>query len=373
MALMVGEIYLRLFNPQKTFSSLIPPYDFHCLKQGTYYWLAFQPNSNCTLRSNTNAFSDVIIKTNSLGLRNPEITPDPKGKIRILFIGDSLTVGWGVKENETFPRVTESLLKQKFPDKAIESVNAGLVAGGPGYYYIYLKNDGIKLNPDIVVVGFYMYNDIPANALNSNWLKTDQQGLPEKIDSTEIYVDQVGYIYPKALSFKYHLPILRNLHLFMAVYNVFSPPNPENDLGQTYFDPIYNPYNCLYKDYKKHCQDLEEAKSNTKSLFLGIKKILDQKGKKLLILFIPSEFQLDEDAAEKYGFVVPLLPADRNRPYLEFASFFQDNKIDYIDPRPFLRQFPDKDLYFQTDDHMTALGYQKLAEILSDKLADYLK
>ena len=51
---------------------------------------------------------DVVL--NSLDLREAESGPKTNGEYRILVLGDSFTYGLGVEEDETYVRLTESLL-----------------------------------------------------------------------------------------------------------------------------------------------------------------------------------------------------------------------------------------------------------------------
>src|ERR1700730_12834131 len=43
----------------------------------------------------------VTIRTNEWGLRGPPLAARDPGKRRILFLGSSITLGWGVPEDET--------------------------------------------------------------------------------------------------------------------------------------------------------------------------------------------------------------------------------------------------------------------------------
>ena len=58
------------------------------------------------------------MSTNSLGLRGPEID-SPKKHLRVLCLGDSVTFGWGVEEQNAYP----ALLQQKI---MAEVINAGV-------------------------------------------------------------------------------------------------------------------------------------------------------------------------------------------------------------------------------------------------------
>jgi hypothetical protein len=48
------------------------------------------------------------VHMNSLGLRGPEINLRAPGRRRILLLGDSVTVGWGVNDDETFAALLQS-------------------------------------------------------------------------------------------------------------------------------------------------------------------------------------------------------------------------------------------------------------------------
>jgi lysophospholipase L1-like esterase len=110
------------------------------------YHHALIPNASGKLV--TSEFS-TDVKINSLGLRNDEI--GNKTKYRILMVGDSFTWGYGVRENETFPRLLETVLGSNY-----EVINAGATSYSPLLEYLYLKNDGLRLRPDMVVLNFDM-------------------------------------------------------------------------------------------------------------------------------------------------------------------------------------------------------------------------
>jgi lysophospholipase L1-like esterase len=105
---------------------------------------------------------DEYIKTNSQGLRDVE-HPWKKedGTVRILGLGDSFTFGWGVKLEESFLKQLERRLTQETGRKA-ETINAGVPGYGLNHYYIYLKNIGIKYQPDVIVINYFV-DDLPAS------------------------------------------------------------------------------------------------------------------------------------------------------------------------------------------------------------------
>jgi len=112
------------------------------------------------LRANTKVFiqnhnlnhASVEITTNSLGYRNPEL--GAKTKPRILFLGDSVTFGDWLPEEKTFVRLTETVAEKH--GCRWETVNAAV--GGADLYseLAVLKETGLTVNPDVVVLAFYL-------------------------------------------------------------------------------------------------------------------------------------------------------------------------------------------------------------------------
>jgi lysophospholipase L1-like esterase len=114
------------------------------------------------LRPNQSAFTQSApVSTNSYGLRNDEFSPRPAGGVvRILCIGDSLTFGNGVRLAETYPKQLEALLNGQH-GRRYEVINAGVPAYDTWQEIAYLRDEGLRLAPDVVIVGFYGNDIVP--------------------------------------------------------------------------------------------------------------------------------------------------------------------------------------------------------------------
>jgi len=97
----------------------------------------------------------IEIRTNSLGYRNPEI--GQKTRTRVLFLGDSITLGDYLQEGETFVRQVETLSRST--SHPLETINAGVGAVGLEDELAILMESGLATHPDIVALGFYL-NDV---------------------------------------------------------------------------------------------------------------------------------------------------------------------------------------------------------------------
>jgi len=104
---------------------------------------------------------DGWLTINSLGFRGREVvTPKPAGHFRVAVIGDSVTLGWGVGDTETFSAQLEQLLHSRFPDRALDVVNLGVGGYDTRQEVVLLQRYLARLEPDMVLVGFYS-NDVP--------------------------------------------------------------------------------------------------------------------------------------------------------------------------------------------------------------------
>jgi len=117
-----------------------------------------QPNSRSTLMG-------VEVNINSDGLRDAEYPIARDGKRRIIFLGDSLTFGWGVEKSKTFEETLERQLSQRAPTEIINF--------GAGNYNTVQEvglfiDKGLKYRPDQVVV-FFFINDAEPTPHKSSW------------------------------------------------------------------------------------------------------------------------------------------------------------------------------------------------------------
>ena len=101
------------------------------------------------------------IQINSRGLRERE-TPyeKPDGVTRVLVLGDSNVAALEVGADETWTRVTESILRERGHN--VEFINAGHRGWGTDQSLLFLMDEGVKYEPDLVLY-FWSGNDIDDN------------------------------------------------------------------------------------------------------------------------------------------------------------------------------------------------------------------
>jgi lysophospholipase L1-like esterase len=89
------------------------------------------------------------LSTNSQRLRGPEVGPKPAGTFRIVALGESVTHGWGVEEEETYPHQLELELRRR--GHAVEVLNAGCPAAGVATMAAFCQNVAPQLETDLLI------------------------------------------------------------------------------------------------------------------------------------------------------------------------------------------------------------------------------
>lgn len=102
----------------------------------------------------------VEVAFNSLGFRDLEFPIEKReGEFRVIAIGDSFTVGFGVRLEDTWVQRLERALAAG-RDGPVEVINAGWTHGMTAAgYHPWLAKEGVRFAPDLVVVGFCL-NDM---------------------------------------------------------------------------------------------------------------------------------------------------------------------------------------------------------------------
>ncbi len=97
------------------------------------------------------------VTTNSRGLRGSEVADEPaEGTIRVACLGDSVTFGYGVEDDETYPAVLAELLAAH---GSYEVINAGVPSHDSRQGSLVLHHRVLPLQPDVVVLCFGL-NDV---------------------------------------------------------------------------------------------------------------------------------------------------------------------------------------------------------------------
>jgi lysophospholipase L1-like esterase len=161
----VGEVVVRLLYKDEIV--LFPRYHTDA-RYGDFTMRTIRPNETFW---HTSVDGRWRFTTNNRGFRDEEdIDYDkPAGEIRVLALGDSHTQGYEVRQDFTFSAVAEQYLRRHGYQARV--INAGVSGFSTAEALVFLENEGIRYQPDVVVLGFYA-NDFQDN-IKANFFKLD--------------------------------------------------------------------------------------------------------------------------------------------------------------------------------------------------------
>jgi hypothetical protein len=94
------------------------------------------------------------VAINPRGYRGRELSlPNAAGRTRVVVLGDSIAFGLGVSDAETFAHLLDAR------DNGIEAANLAVQGYGPGQDLLVLLGEGLRDDPDVVVLAFCLDND----------------------------------------------------------------------------------------------------------------------------------------------------------------------------------------------------------------------
>ncbi len=149
LGLFLIEAFFRLFNPQPLSTPMSTPF------LNTANLLNFRARANKRILQSTEEYK-VIYNTNGYGFRGPEYPYIRKEVvIRILVLGDSFTFGIGINDTDTYCNLLQRKLDSFYGPNRTEVVNFGIPGIGTAQEFLLYNNEGIKYDPDIVIIQFY--------------------------------------------------------------------------------------------------------------------------------------------------------------------------------------------------------------------------
>ncbi len=140
VALAVAEVAVRLFVPVRNVGPMFSVYD-------PEYGKRLKPDFSAV---RTSPEFRMEFSTNRGGYRGPEVFEDDD-RARVLCLGDSFTMGYGVSDGEEFPRLLAQPTNPLRPPQ-VQVINAGIGNGGNGRWVKLLRDEGERFAPGLVVV-----------------------------------------------------------------------------------------------------------------------------------------------------------------------------------------------------------------------------
>lgn len=109
---------------------------------------------------NIHGFPD--FRFNDKGFRGPIFNEKKApGVVRVVCMGDSSTLGWGVEDNKTYCYLLQGLLQSKL-NKSVETINAGVFGYASSQGLHMLSERILDLDPDVITVSYNWNDHAPA-------------------------------------------------------------------------------------------------------------------------------------------------------------------------------------------------------------------
>jgi len=260
IGLIIIELALRLIN------SDMSNYDIEMWKyakelktQDPVLGHVHKKNKEATLQN-------IDIKLNSFGMRSPEPNPDKK---KILFLGSSISLGWGIENENSYAEIVNNRLNEE--DLNYQVLNAS-VGNYNTFRYIenFLRNQ-TAIDPDIIVINYFL-NDAEILPMGSGnfLLKNSELAASLTIavkkmiaNNKESLDDHYNTLYkPENQGFR----LMENSLAKLAKYaktkdiKVYLVLIPDIHFLQDYpFLPIHNKMNAISQDYDFEFIDFYET------------------------------------------------------------------------------------------------------------------
>jgi SGNH hydrolase-like domain, acetyltransferase AlgX len=318
---------------------------------------SFAPGKTAWRLSRSREFSH-LVRTNSLGLHDAERSFEkPAGTYRILLLGDSMTAATHVPFEDSFGVVLERLLDDAAaPGARFEVINAGVDGFGTAQEMLLFEDVGYRFQPDLVLAGIFLGNDLADNSVHSgtsNHYLAGRCGRP-------YFELRGGELEPLDGGAPFRPParwIDRLLERSTIYSNLFPYPTPPPDFMQwDIFD-------------RERSAAVMQAWELTQRLLIALDQQVTDRG-------IPLVFVVDPDkrgAGQKRGdgTAKGLDERDYAGAYAMLDAFLDAQGLPYIDLLPALRKQVESGgpkPYYLINSHWNALGNSVAADGIFDWL-----
>lgn len=327
------EILLRIISPVP----MMPRY----VTETSYGIRGNMPNR--TYRHKTADYS-IVIKTNSQGIRSDKEIPlfnSDKTK-RILLLGDSFGMGYGVKQDQMFTTKMTHYLKSKYMINA-EIVNLSTSGHGNAEELIAFMNKGLNFHPDLVLLAWH-FTDLDDNVRSNLFVLKD--GMLER--KSKSYLPGV-----KEREFLDQFYIYRFLAENSQIYNLL-----RNKAGTKVKEISVNLRSIKSKNRKAlkksdNSAYRGEGRDYKKELTIAILKKINDECRKRNIEFLILDIPLNKTNTTKFPYTL--------------AKEFGITRI--VSPIRKFQEEKGKKIYWErSNGHFTPFG----CEIVGRELADYI-
>lgn len=323
----LGELVLRIIDhplarPHVDYVAWYKPSEYygHELVAG---FEGFGP-LNLPVKINDNGFRDIAHGEG----KSPRI-------LRVLGLGDSFVFGWGVLAEETFLKRLESRLQGQM-DRPVETINAGVPGWGLNQYYIFLKQTGLQLSPDLVVLAYFL---------------DDMSGPPQ---------DSIPPTTKYAAGLQYKGSVMHHSRLFNFLKSISHLVREKNRPARISYLHDLDVRRTEWSRRAEHLMsesspaETEQYAGMLRAHLARLKSLVNAAGSAMVIMYVPDISQLHHPESQLI-----------NRVLLKTC---QQLSIPFVDMTPVFEQSQDPSQYYlwPEDPHTNRVGHEEMAATLEE-------
>jgi hypothetical protein len=337
---------------------------------------------------------DVVVKTNHLGLHDVEHNyQKPAGIRRIVLLGDSFAEGASVTIEQGFPYLLGQCLNRnsEFP---VEVINMGVAYYATTEELFLFQHEGVRYEPDLVLLAFYVGNDIEAYSaresedkwfdalggylitlddqqqLETQWIDWQSPSPHDGVGTVELFLRQYSKLY--------YLVGHSNSKLrdWLKDYGVrvswATPTKPPVDFRNNFdlmrYATDFPDGPAIQPKLKWDWQIITVALTQLQQASVEVQAQLG-------VVIIPESFQVNPDVYDedyrkyrsRYGAALNEMTWDYQRPNQVMREWLTAQKIPALDLLPVYRDYTEQqqqNLYFKIDKHLNPTGHAVTAEAI---------
>jgi hypothetical protein len=319
----------------------------------------------------------VRVTTNASGLRGAELphgrTP---GSRRVVALGDSFTFGDAVEAEEAWPAQLESRLNGSGGASRWQVINAGVPGHGTGQELLLSRILEQRLEPDVVVLGFTIVNDLLDNLCVDEGSYAVKQGVPcftISGDRLRLSPPAPGAASPGAVRQRLRVP-----NFLVGQARRFTVWNPKLlAWAEASRMPLELPYVPATVASWYDPRYAEPGWRLTERLLLELRERLKARRVPLLILIIPAAVQVEgglQSALKTLGQRQPPIRAfldDPVRPQRVIGDFCRVAALECVDALGSIVDLERRGMrtYYAIDNHWTPAAHALAADLVARRLA----
>jgi hypothetical protein len=286
--------------------------------------------------------------------------------VRVAFLGDSFTAATHVGFEDSFAQVTGAGLRATVPGQQWEVLNFGVTGFGTVREYLTWKHYASPFRPDVVVLAFFMGNDVANN------LPGYQEIFTRRRDQKKHGWFYRTFLEPSLLYQQYKLRERDLRHLFRKDWSrKVSATDEKLPFWQRSYAPV---------DWQTYLPQpdaaFEEAWKITEQHLLLLRDEIRGSGARFYVALLPGVEAMVPDEFQRSRVRYPGIEAlkfDLDYPHRRLLDFLNRNKIAAIDiHHEFEEKVPPgqrQSLYYRFDLHFSTRGHRLAGEAICRRIA----